>query len=50
MHTHQDALHPFIFENTPIRGNLAHLNATYLDALQHQALPLLLKKAQQARC
>jgi molecular chaperone Hsp33 len=45
MQNNQDALHPFIFENTPIRGNLAHLNATYLDALQHQALPLLLKKA-----
>lgn len=45
MQNHQDSLHPFIFENTPIRGNIAHLNATYLDALQHQALPALLKQA-----
>lgn len=45
MQNHQDTLHHFIFENTPIRGNLAHLNATYLDALQHQALPAVLRTA-----
>lgn len=45
MQNHQDTLHHFIFENTPIRGNLAHLNVTYLDALQHQALPAVLKTA-----
>lgn len=45
MQNHQDTLHHFIFENSPIRGNLAHLNATYSDALQHQALPRVLKNA-----
>lgn len=45
MQNHQDTLHHFIFENSPIRGNLAHLNTTYSDALQHQVLPRVLKKA-----
>ncbi len=45
MQNHQDSLHPFIFDNTPIRGNVAYLNTTYLDALQHQALPPVLKLA-----
>ncbi|MGQ0442239.1 MAG: Hsp33 family molecular chaperone HslO [Methylophilaceae bacterium] len=40
-----DSLHHFIFENTPIRGNLVHLNQTFHDVLQHQTLPLVLKKA-----
>lgn len=41
----EDALHHFLFENTPIRGNLVHLNQTYRDVLQHQTLPLVIKKA-----
>lgn len=45
MHTHQDTLHHFIFDNTPVRGNVAHLNATFTEALQHQTLPPLLKRA-----
>lgn len=45
MQNHHDTLHHFIFENSPIRGNLAHLNATYCDALQHQTLPRGLKNA-----
>jgi molecular chaperone Hsp33 len=45
MKNHQDTLHHFIFDQTPIRGNIAHLNTTYLDALQHQDLPDVLKKA-----
>jgi molecular chaperone Hsp33 len=45
MQNHQDTLHHFIFENSPIRGNIAHLNATYCDAVQHQALPGVLKNA-----
>jgi molecular chaperone Hsp33 len=40
-----DALHQFIFEKTPIRGNLIHLNITYQQALEHQQLPLVVKKA-----
>jgi len=45
MNTHQDTLHHFIFDNTPVRGNVAHLNATFTEALQHQTLPPLLKRA-----
>lgn len=41
----KDALHPFIFEQTDIRGNLAHLNQSYTDALAHQDLPLVIKLA-----
>src|SRR6187549_1986517 len=40
-----DALHHFLFENTPIRGNLVHLNQTFTLATQHQALPNVLKQA-----
>ena len=38
-------LHQFLFENTPVRGNLARLNSTYQLALEHQDLPLVIKKA-----
>lgn len=41
----QDSLLPFLFENTPIRGNIVHLNHTYHEVLQHQILPLILKQA-----
>ena len=40
-----DLLHQFLFENTPIRGNLVHLNDTYQNALEHQSLPPVIKKA-----
>jgi molecular chaperone Hsp33 len=40
-----DLLHHFLFEDTPIRGNLVHLNSTYRFALEHQDLPLVIKKA-----
>ncbi|MFT7227751.1 MAG: molecular chaperone Hsp33 [Methylophilaceae bacterium] len=40
-----DQLHPFIFEDSPIRGNLVHLNSTYHLALANQQLPLIVKKA-----
>lgn len=45
MSTLKDTLHPFIFENTPIRGNLIHLNSTFSFALAHQHLPFVIKKA-----
>lgn len=45
MNTQKDSLHHFLFENTPIRGNLVHLNDTYNAALAHQQLPLVVKKA-----
>ena len=41
----EDSLLPFLFENTPIRGNIVHLNDTYHEVLQHQTLPLVLKQA-----
>lgn len=44
METH-DTLHPFIFEQTDIRGNLAHLNQSYTEALAHQTLPLVIRLA-----
>lgn len=40
-----DMLHHFLFENTPIRGNLVRLNDTYQQVLQHQTLPKVLKLA-----
>ncbi|MEQ1598029.1 MAG: Hsp33 family molecular chaperone HslO [Methylotenera sp.] len=39
-----DSLQHFLFENTPIRGNIVHLNHTYQQVLQHQTLPLVLKQ------
>ncbi len=41
----KDLLDQFIFEDTPIRGNLVHLNDTFNQALAHQALPSVIKKA-----
>lgn len=40
-----DALLHFLFEHTPIRGNLTHLNQTFKAALSHQALPPVLRIA-----
>jgi molecular chaperone Hsp33 len=40
-----DSLHHFLFENTPIRGNIVHLNHTFTQVLQHQSLPAVLKQA-----
>jgi molecular chaperone Hsp33 len=40
-----DSLQHFLFENTPIRGNIVRLNHTYQQVLQHQTLPLVLKQA-----
>jgi molecular chaperone Hsp33 len=40
-----DSLQHFLFENTPIRGNIVHLNHTYQQVLQHQTLPVVLKQA-----
>ncbi len=43
MKKHHDTLHRFLFENTPIRGNLVNLNLSYQQALQHQNMPKSLK-------
>ncbi len=40
-----DLLHQFLFEDMPIRGNIVHLNETFKNAVAHQALPLVVKKA-----
>ncbi|MGB7816004.1 MAG: Hsp33 family molecular chaperone HslO [Methylotenera sp.] len=40
-----DSLQHFLFEHTPIRGDIVHLNHTYRQVLQHQSLPLVLKQA-----
>lgn len=45
MDNFKDTLQHFLFEHTPIRGNIVHLNYTYQQVLQHQSLPLVLKQA-----
>lgn len=40
-----DLLQPFLFNETPIKGNIAQLNSTYTMALAHQTLPIVIKKA-----
>lgn len=40
-----DALQRFVFDNTPIRGNIVHLNHTFNTALQHQHCPPVLRAA-----
>jgi len=47
---HIDTLHHFMFEDNlnqpmPIRGNLVRLNTTYMQVLEHQTLPRVLKHA-----
>lgn len=42
--TIKDMLHRFMFENTPIRGNIVHLDDTLSAALQHQECPSFLRK------
>lgn len=41
----KDQLHRFIFDNTPIRGNVVRLNQTLTSALQHQHCPPVLRHA-----
>jgi molecular chaperone Hsp33 len=41
----QDALQRFVFDNTPIRGNIVQLNHTFNTALQHQNCPPVLRAA-----
>ncbi len=42
---HKDTLHRFIFENTPVRGNLVNLSSTLLQALNKQHLPAGLRRS-----
>lgn len=43
--SNSDALHRFIFENSPVRGNIVRLDHTFNTALQHQNCPPALRKA-----
>lgn len=45
MKTNQDTLQRFVFENTPVRGNLVNLTLTLQQALNKQHLPKGLRKA-----
>jgi molecular chaperone Hsp33 len=45
MNKNLDTLHRFIFENTPVRGNIANLTNTFQLALNKQQLPAGLKRA-----
>jgi molecular chaperone Hsp33 len=45
MKTHQDTLQRFVFESTPVRGNLVNLTQTLQQALNKQHLPTGLRKA-----
>ncbi len=45
MKTNQDTLQRFVFEKTPVRGNLVNLTHTFQQALHQQQLPLGLRHA-----
>ena len=45
MKNNQDTLQRFVFENTPIRGNLVNLTSTFQLALNKQSLPTGLRQA-----
>lgn len=45
MNTHSDTLQRFVFEHTPVRGNIVHLNQTFHQALHKQLMPTGLRQA-----
>lgn len=45
MKTHQDILQRFVFEHTPVRGNLVNLTQTFQQALHKQEMPTGLRCA-----
>ncbi|MDO9366250.1 MAG: Hsp33 family molecular chaperone HslO [Methylotenera sp.] len=45
MENNQDTLQRFVFENTPVRGNLVNLTTTFQLALNKQSLPAGLRRA-----
>ncbi|HSI43479.1 MAG TPA: Hsp33 family molecular chaperone HslO [Methylotenera sp.] len=45
MDIQQDTLQRFVFENTPVRGNIVHLNQTFQQALHKQLMPTGLRNA-----
>ncbi|SNR74648.1 molecular chaperone Hsp33 [Methylobacillus rhizosphaerae] len=40
-----DQLHRFLFENTPVRGNIVHLDESFTQALQNHDMPSTLRKS-----
>ena len=45
MDIQHDTLQRFVFENTPVRGNIVHLNQTFHQALHKQLMPQGLRNA-----
>lgn len=45
MDIQHDTLQRFVFENTPVRGNIVHLNQTFHQALHKQLMPTGLRNA-----
>lgn len=45
MDIQHDTLQRFVFENTPVRGNIVHLNQTFHQALHKQLMPKGLRSA-----
>lgn len=45
LHKDSDTLHRFTFDQTPIRGNIVHLNHSFMVALQNQNYPTVLRVA-----
>lgn len=45
MEIQHDTLQRFVFENTPVRGNIVHLNHTFHQALHQQLMPTGLRNA-----
>ena len=39
-----DHLHRFLFDNTPVRGNIVHLDESYTQSLQHHDFPPILRQ------
>ncbi|ABE49376.1 MULTISPECIES: Hsp33 family molecular chaperone HslO [Methylobacillus] len=40
-----DHLHRFLFENTPVRGSIVHLDDSFQQSLQHHDFPQILRQA-----
>lgn len=45
MENHQDALQRFVFESTPVRGNIVNLSQTFKQALHQQQMPTGLRRS-----
>jgi len=45
MENHQDTLQRFVFENSPVRGNIVNLSQTFKQALHQQQMPAGLRRS-----